>query len=84
MFGVVALAAALGLLANPGAVADSGVGEAVEGTPVDTVAKLSLALVFGVLGLVSSMSRATVGERSLPTPETGRTSWRVRSTTRAP
>lgn len=70
LVGLVALGAAVGLLVAPGAVADSGIESAVEGTPVDTVAKLGLALVFGVLGLASGASRAATGKRSLPTPET--------------
>jgi len=69
LVGLVSLGAAVALLAAPGEVANAGVGDAVEGTPVDTVAKLGLALVFGVLGLVSGLSRAEAGARSLPTPE---------------
>jgi len=68
--GVAALAAALALLVAPGAVTGSGVGDAVAGTPVDTVAKLGLALVFGALGLVTGLSGTSVRRRSLPTPET--------------
>lgn len=69
LFGLCSLGAAVGLLLAPEQVANSGVGSALEGTPVDTVAKLGLALVFGVLGLFSGMSRAQTGTRSLPTPE---------------
>lgn len=68
--GLVSLGAAVALLVAPGEVANAGVGAALEGTPVDTVAKLGLALVFGVLGLVGGLSRAETGARSLPTPET--------------
>jgi len=69
LLGVVALAAAVAALANPSALADAGVGETVQETPIDTVVKLGLALVFGVLGLFTGVSRATTGVRSLPTPE---------------
>lgn len=68
--GVLSLGAAVALIVAPDRLADSGVGAALEGTPVDTVAKLGLALVFGTLSLVSGLSRAEAGERSLPTPET--------------
>jgi hypothetical protein len=68
--GVAALAAALALLVAPGAVTESGLGDALAGTPVDTVAKLGLALVFGALGLVTGLSGTAVRRRSLPTPET--------------
>lgn len=68
--GLLSLGAAVALLVAPERLADSGVGAALEGTPADTVAKLGLALVFGTLSLVSGLSRAEAGERSLPTPET--------------
>lgn len=70
LLGVVALAAGIGVLLAPGELADSGIGEAVAGTPVDAVAKYGLALAFGLLALFTGLSRTETGRRSLPTPET--------------
>lgn len=69
LVGVLALSAAIGLLVAPETLADAGVGEAVEGVPIDRVAKLGLGLAFGALALFAGMSRAETGYRSLPTPE---------------
>jgi len=68
--GVAALSVALALLVAPEAVTGTGVGDSLTGTPVDTVAKLGLALVFGALGLVTGLSGTAVRRRHLSTPET--------------
>jgi hypothetical protein len=68
--GVALLATALALLVAPGAVAGSGLADALTGTPVDAVAKLGLALVLGALGLVTGLSGTAARRRTLPAPET--------------